>query len=103
MLAHGGIKLGIGRLGQLPTGDSIEADLSDAKFVTNSGGRARVITGDHDHANPSALCLFHSGSHFGPRRVDDSNDTQVDQVVLDRLVDWVAEVIEASIRHGECA
>jgi hypothetical protein len=56
------------------------AGSDDAEIAGDPDGRAGMVAGDHQHPHACGVRLRHG---VGPRRVDDADQPELDQLALD--------------------
>ena len=64
-----------------------------------------MIAGDHDDPHPGPSSLGDGVGHFRPRRIDDPDDADVDEVLLVALIEAVggARPVEPAVGDAERA
>ncbi len=85
-LPHGGRARVVVHRRQLAARDDARARRGDAEIGGDPRRRVRMVAGDHQHAHARGVRVGDRGPGLRPRRVDDPDQPEVDELALDRLV-----------------
>ncbi len=70
---------------QIGAGDHPMPGADQSDLLGDRPRRRREVTGDHHRAQAGALGQLNGSRHLGPRRIDHPEQTDEDQITLDRL------------------
>ncbi len=79
------------------------ATLDDAEVCRNARRSARMIAGDHDHADAGTMCLPDRHCRLLARRVDDADGADEDQMALEILACGILVSLQGTVGHGKRA
>ena len=82
---------------------TVPARLLDAELLSDPSCGTRMVPGDHDHTDAGTLRIGDGVDHLGSRRVDDADDTEMDETVLEGLIDLDGDLVESTVGDGQRA